>query len=308
MKKIANKLVCATIISALLLSLNTTALASNVPYEESPSTPESIPVLCIDHDTQEETLFYYDYTPSISVASTQKMSYGSPEYVGAFIDEPSLNSIIDSDDRVQVSDPTSYPYYKTAYIKTVFNNNTYIPGTAFMINKNVALTAAHCVYNGDATVVSSTLYPGRNGNSYTLSSTVKTTYLFNYDGTNADADYAILVLRDDIGSTCGWFGLRYASNSTLKGLNITTAGYPDDKASGDNRTMWTSTGKILSVTTNRFQHNADTYTGQSGSAIYHYNGSYGYQAVGIHTHGGNYARRITESLFNFLEINDLIQV
>lgn len=305
MKNFPIRLIHLTLVCALLLSLNTVSMASNATEITTPK--ESVPVLRIDHDTQEETLFYYSHNPALST-DTPRISYGSRDYVGAFIDESRPNSIIGSDGRVQVSTPTSYPYYKTAYIKTEFNNNTYIPATAFMISKNVALTAAHCVYNGNASVMRSTLYPGRNGNLYNLSSTVKTTYLFNYDGTNADADYAILVLKDDLGSTCGWFGLRPASNSTLNGLRITTDGYPDDKASGDYRTMWTSTGTISNVTTNRFQHNADTYTGQSGSAIYHYNGSYGYQAVGIHTHGGNYARRITQSLFDFLETNNLIEV
>lgn len=295
MKKSVNLFISIFMTCLLLFGLSTTSFA--VEYSGDEAT-EIIPVLHVNLDTQEETLFNFTYNPSDN--SNTLSSYGS------FIDGPSENSIIGSDDRLPVTNTTTGPYYGIAYIKTQFNDGSYIPGTGFMISKNVVLTAGHCVYGDGRLEI--TVYPGRNGNSYTLSSTVKEIYFFGYDGSNTDLDYSILVLRDNLGSTCGWLGIQAASDSTLKNLKITTSGYPSDKASGDNRTMWTSTGTILSVTEKRFKHNADTYSGQSGSPIYYYNGSYGYQAVGIHTQGGNYARRITQSLFDFLRLNDMIEI
>ena len=53
--------------------------------------------------------------------------------------------------------------------------------------------------------------------------------------------------------------------------------------------------------------NADTYKGNSGSPTYAYSSSYGNQVYGIHTHGGNYSRRITMSLFDWLESEGFIQ-
>lgn len=293
MKKAVNLFISIGMTCMLLLGLSTASFA----VEPSENATETIPVLHVNLDTQEETLFDFTYTPS---------DYGTIlSSCGSFVDGPSANSIIGTDERVQVTNTTVGPYYGIAYIKTQFNDGSYIPGTGFMISKNVVLTAGHCVYGDGRSSI--TVYPGRNGNSYTISSTAKEIYFFGYDGSDADADYSILVLRDNLGSTCGWLGIQAASDRTLKGLDIITSGYPSDKATGDNRTMWTSTGTIQSVTEKRFQHNADTYSGQSGSPIYYYNGSYGYQAVGIHTHAGNYARRITQSLFNFLELNDMIE-
>ena len=110
----------------------------------------------------------------------------------------------------------------------------------------------------------------------------------------------IMVLDSNVGNTTGWFGLHGTSGSSIGTTNVKVTGYPADL---DGYYMWTCGGTVSNITTNRFQHTADTAGGESGSPTYFYNGSYGNQAVGIHTHGGNYSRRITTTLVNWLKDN-----
>lgn len=92
----------------------------------------------------------------------------------------------------------------------------------------------------------------------------------------------IIVLNSNIGNTTGWFGLHGTSGSSIGTSSVRVTGYPSDK-SGYN--MWTCTGTVSNITTN------------------FYNSSYGNQVVGIYTHGGNYSRRITNTLVTWLKNN-----
>lgn len=301
MKNNIKKIISTIMVLMILLSANNIAFAS---ASIIPLTEENTSLRCFDIDTQEETIInLFDETlkdGATNVASAYVQDNGQRNSSGSQIG--SLRSIIGTDDRVQVTNTTSHPYYPIVYIRAEFNNGTWKPGTGFMISKNVLLTAGHCVYTAGTTVKSITVYPGRNGNSYTISSTSKKVYTdTKYTGSETDWDYGIVTLNDNLGDTSGWLGLHATSSaSSLDNKSITTAGYPSDKATNDNRTMWRSAGVISNVSTYRFGHNADTESGQSGSPVYFYNSTYGYQAAGIHTHAGNSARRITNSLFDWL--------
>lgn len=262
---------------------------------------------CFKISEQEETII--NIPEASHTRSGERMSYGS---LSTREGTDVTRSIIGSDDRTQVMNTTATPYYGIAYIKTTFTDGSTKPGTGFMISEDVLLTAAHCVYTAGKTVRNIKVYPGRNGNSYTISATGDSVYTdTNYTGSEANWDYAVVTLDSSLGNTTGWFSLYAPSSaSSLNGRFIETAGYPSDLAASavsDNRPMFHSTGSISNVTTYRFGHNADTESGQSGSPIYFYNGTYGYQACGVHTHAGNYARRITSDLFDWLVEEGYIQ-
>lgn len=210
-------------------------------------------------------------------------------------------SIIGTDQRTQISNTTVSPYYGIAYLLITMENGKAYRGTGFMISPNTMLTAGHCLKRPETKAKSITVYPGRNGNSKPISDTTAKYYIdTKYTGSEVEWDYGIIVLNSNIGNTTGWFGLHGTSGSSIGTSSVRVTGYPSDK-SGYN--MWTCTGTVSNITTNRFMHTADTFDGQSGSPTYFYNSSYGNQVVGIHTHGGNYSRRITNTLVTWLKNN-----
>ncbi len=230
------------------------------------------------------------------------------ETEGNTFSSPGLSpfNVYDEDNRTVISNTTASPYYGIAYLNVSFTNGSTYRGTAFMISPNVMLTAGHNLYEAGYEVTDITAYPGRSGDYIPQRATATTFYLdTKYTGTQSDWDYGIIVLDQAIGNTTGWFGLHAQSNTGSIGTSkITVTGYPSDLAG---RKMWRDIGSVSNVTSYRFKHNADTYKGNSGSPSYAYNSSYGHQVYGIHTHGGNYSRRITMSLFDWLKSNGFIR-
>lgn len=173
--------------------------------------------------------------------------------------------------------------------------------TGFMISPNAMITAGHCLKGTGTKAKSITAYPGRNGDSKPITAYAAKYYVdTKYTGSEPDWDYGIILFDSNIGNTTGWLGLHGTSGSSIGTSSIHVTGYPADK-SGYN--MWTCAGSVSNISAYRFMHTADTYGGESGSPTYFYNGSYGYQAAGIHTHGGNYSRRITNTLVTWLKDN-----
>ena len=206
-----------------------------------------------------------------------------------------------SDERTKITNTTSSPYYGIAYLSITMEDGKTYRGTGFMISPNTMLTAGHCLKSSTSKAKSVTVYPGRNGTSKPITAKMTKYYVdTKYTGSEADWDYGIMVLDSNVGNTTGWFGLHGTSGSRIGTTNVKVTGYPADL---DGYYMWTCGGTVSNITTNRFQHTADTAGGESGSPTYFYNGSYGNQAVGIHTHGGNYSRRITTTLVNWLKDN-----
>lgn len=206
-----------------------------------------------------------------------------------------------SDERKKITNTTSVPYYGIAYLSITMEDGTSYRGTGFMISPNTMLTAGHCLKKTSTKAKSVTVYPGRNGTSKPITAKMTKYYVdTKYTGSEVEWDYGIIVLDSNVGNTTGWFGLHGTSGSSIGTTNIKVTGYPSDLAG---YYMWTCDGTVSNISTNRFKHTADTAGGESGSPTYFYNGSYGNQAVGIHTHAGNYSRRITVTLVNWLKSN-----
>lgn len=107
-----------------------------------------------------------------------------------------------SDGRVKVSNTKAFPYNTVCTLEVEFEGG-YVYTTAFMIYKNLALTAAHNVYNATYGVVKSAkIYPGvttsevpygaANAKSYTLDNK----WIENYD---TQEDWCLIELDSNIG-------------------------------------------------------------------------------------------------------------
>lgn len=286
---------------SISLALSMTSFAS------ATGEPESFSLNRYDFSTQEESIVT---VPSVSTydASARISSAYNPTNSRMIIEDADPD-----DDRQIVSNPTLSPYYAIVQLKMEFSNGETFVGTGFMISEDTLLTAAHCLYSENEKTLRTnrvTVYAGRNGSSYTTTTTAATMYTdtqYTEYGDDYEYDYAILTLNSSIGQTTGWLGL-YASPLTgfYTGRSILTAGYPTDKTGTLANTMWRSAGTIQSVESLKFAHTADTMGGQSGSPIYYNNTSNGYVALGIHVgayENGtiNYGKRITVTLFDWLE-------
>ena len=281
----------------LILSSSMVGFAAETPSSDS---DELTSLRKYDIAKQEETII--EIEDSGIPDDYPRNSYGSSAMLSVdanFGPDAGMDAVIGADNRIRIQSTTSYPYYAIAYVRVLYTDGDSGHGTGFMVSPNVMMTAAHCVYEPGKTLASVTVYPGRNGGSIYGVTTAAEVYTDpGYTGSQPNLDYAILTLNSNIGNTTGWFSL-YATGfeDLLNGKNISTAGYPGDK---DNATMWFSTGQIYNTSNYRFDHNADTYSGQSGSPIYYYDSTYGYQVVGIHIRAGNSARKISPELFDWM--------
>lgn len=213
--------------------------------------------------------------------------------------EPTAESVIGRDTRTRITSTTQYPFRTSGRID--------IGCTGTLIGPRHVLTAGHCVYNigNDRWYSKLSFSPGQNGSSrpygkigWKRAISVKgwtKNHKRNYD-------YAMIVLREDIGNRVGWMG--YGWKNPMPKYNVNINGYPGDKPSG---TMWHSFCKLQITQTRRLYYACDTYGGMSGSGVYVYWKSqnkrtiYGIHAYGVDSTGYNGATRITKSVFENLK-------
>ena len=205
-----------------------------------------------------------------------------PENILEVVDEnpnPNTKAIVGNDDRTLVN--TDYfPYSCIGYLSI---NNGEERGTAFLVDDNIAITAAHCVVGKDYIQ----FYPGSTLNSHPYGEAWVTRYIwaggddYTHD-TDFEDDWAILVLDTDVGNNAGWFGVSNMAEypngpSGWVGLLAEVSGYPADKGWD----QWHATGNILTASDKLLTINTDIKGGHSGSPTYKYNG--GHYAYGIAT-------------------------
>ena len=188
------------------------------------------------------------------------------------------------DNRTTIKSANKYPYCAMAIIQAYFPCKCKgAEGTAFMVRKNKALTAAHCLictkHNKWAKKI--VLYFGyRKGRGWVYRYTGSwkaysgTTFPDGYQGKDAD-DWAVIKLNQNVGKRTGWLGMWAMSDSQIEKYNFYTAGYRKLR-------LKRGKGKAHVVDSKRMYFKMDTQKGNSGGPIYRkYKG--GYYAVGIIT-------------------------
>jgi len=216
-------------------------------------------------------------------------------------------SVIDTDERRQVTDTTVFPYRAIVSLIAYFPTGTGIC-TGFFMDADTLATAGHCVYNADwggwATGI--VAYPGRNGGTapYGLA---YATYIFATSGWTANGDhrydYGAIKLDTALGNTVGWLGYGVKLDENVVKKNVRIFGYPGDKPAG---TMWGTRRDIKGVEAQKLYYKIDTYGGQSGSPVYGklsntcQTCAFGIHAYGIGTEpypGSNSGTRVSDSVF-----------
>lgn len=248
----------------------------------------------------------------------------------------SPSTILDPDERIQVTNPSLWPYRGTCKLymdyDNVYNNvtKTYMTrtfiGTGFMEGPNLMVTAGHCTY-GDVTtsykdsngVIHTEyedylnnprfpnrirVYAGADGYSdinpnFVYYATVDEISIQKqyYENPSFDYDWSACKLNWNLGNITGYYGK--ISNWYEKNASVYSYGYPGDKPC----TMWETHGQLINQTSYRYEYDFDTVGGQSGSPVFMTTDDGVTYVCGIHTSGSstiNGGTKINSFIFHYL--------
>lgn len=239
-------------------------------------------------------------SPIINPKTPYKLVQGSD---GRFKLEPSV--IIGPDNRIRITNTTSWPYPVHGHLIMRFPNGATYIGTGTMVNRHHVLTAGHCVYSkADGGWATQVQFNAAQNDAALPFGTAFATRLLSVKGWTTDGDsnwdMGMLILNSELGTRTGYFGvITFGSDAELKKSRVNVSGYPGDKGG---RQMWTHNDIIKRTESERFFYDIDTMGGQSGSAVWSvWSGHAGEKVAGIHTTGsssGNGATRISRPKFD----------
>ncbi|MBO5380295.1 MAG: trypsin-like serine protease [Clostridia bacterium] len=313
MKKILSLLLCLCIMCGMVLSVSAVTYQSDeaqlVPALEIAEGFET--VVSKDMTTGEITYSNIDFEENdadFSSGVSEAHTEGWFPTTAISVDSNGIsntvapNSIIGSDGRVEVSDTEVMPYSAICYIEIDWPDGSTGLGTAWMIYKDLAVTAGHCMYSSanGGWAESIKIWPGKDGygfwnNPYgTAKSSALHTASQWVESEDWEYDWGIIELDENIGEDTGWFGIGWSSND-MTGTNVTISGYPGE----ERYHQYKMSGKITKSEALKIYYNTiDTTGGQSGSPIYTSDNI----AYGIHCYGSsteNSGTRITEWRYNY---------
>ncbi|MFH9829383.1 trypsin-like serine peptidase [Streptomyces bobili] len=239
--------------------------------------------------------------PTAALPDIGTASFGQPP--------PPSEAVLGPDDRVRITDTTSYPWRAHASLLITAADGTSYFGTGWFIGPHTLATAGHVVYiknsgieGRDGWVRSIRVMPGRDGESlpygFATSTNFRSTTAWTAAG-DQNYDYGAIILPADLGAATGWFGFAVFPDADLVASTSEISGYPADKPTG---TQWYDSRVISSVSSTKVYYDIDTMGGQSGSAVYRaFNGNrYGFA---VHAYGGttvNSGTRITRPVYDNL--------
>ena len=215
--------------------------------------------------------------------------------------------IIGTDDRVRITQTTTFPWRAVCALRITAKDNTKWIGTGWLVSPRTVITAGHCVYMHDhgGWPKSIEVIPGMNDATRPYGSCTGTAFRSVAGWVNdkkREYDYGAIILPSNCrpGDKTGIFGFAVKDDPYLLNAYLNLSGYPGDKG-GDQQ--WFMARKAKSVAPRVIYYEIDTMGGQSGSPVWVKVGTARY-AVGIHTNGvvsGNSATRIVTPVFNNIQ-------
>ncbi|MEZ5886574.1 MAG: trypsin-like serine protease [Paracoccaceae bacterium] len=182
-------------------------------------------------------------------------------------------SVIGTDDRMAVTDTTTFPARAIVQILFESPRGRQLCSGA-MISPDTVLTAAHCIHSGTLNGVPFTDYtvvPGRNQGAAPFGSCgVTRSFVLSGWATSPSVsearyyDLGALKLDCRAGEATGWFGLTPLAD-TAAGMPIVIEGYAADLAPTGRQ--WRSEDQIRLLWDQKGFHQADTYGGTSGAPV-----------------------------------------
>jgi V8-like Glu-specific endopeptidase len=223
-------------------------------------------------------------------------SGGEQGSVTGFMAEPRQKTVLGADDRIKITNTTTYPWRTHCKLymrfRGVDNRDYWYSGSGTLIGNKYVITAGHCVYNHDRVggqklgwAREIQAYPGLNG-SYAPYGRANATYLRSWTGwvNNGDFnwDIALVTLNRTVGNSTGWLG--YGSFGSLNGQTANLSGYPGNRDNGVGQ--YYHYGPVVSSSSHRVNYRVDTSPGQSGSGVYLIQGANRY-VFAAHSTGGS---------------------
>lgn len=192
-------------------------------------------------------------------------------------------NIFGHDDRVELTSKL-YPW------RTIGHFSSGCTGT--LVNRNLVLTAAHCVLDARTGIVHEnlTFAPNRIDATADVVSSVDWLWWGTNQPDNFRAhDWAIVRLKDNLGDKYGWMGL-----NTSPRFVFTAVGYSEDVKEGKSATIHTDC-RIMEHSGGLLLHNCDNSRGASGGPLFFMEGSQAYIgaiAVAEYRDGGDVSLRL----------------
>ncbi|MCZ0704178.1 glutamyl endopeptidase [Natronobacillus azotifigens] len=305
----------------VLFTLCSLFIAVNVMEVSADAILEIEPLISLGEAEKLDEIEIDSGPPSVNRITTkqsrQELLKGeiySPNLLQQLQQEFSPQVVIGPDNRLRVSDTTIYPYSSVVQLIMHWEKDfirTVCSGT--LIDANSVATSAHCVIpsqgeserRGNLQRVE--IIPARNGSSAPFGIAYATNIYapqeYRVDRTSA-FDFAVVNVNLDF-SAAGSMMVSDLTSDVLLNNHFTISGYPGDKATElGNYFQWYHSGPITGIQDWTFRYQIDTFSGQSGSAVY-YNNFGDITIGGIHSAGSvagqyNVAHRITQASRNYM--------
>lgn len=245
------------------------------------------PTTSVTLDTDTVVGIHYIYDGDLTIPVFR----GTPGGVALGPKRALTKSVIGTDDRIQISPTTGDPWYRNVQLEVTFPTGSGTC-TGFFLSPVVIGTAGHCVYDTAEGnwATSIDIIPARNGTGvgsepYGRQTSTDFWSVNGWTGSGLSAyDFGAVILPNESLSNHlngNFYHLVSFGDSEIMGFIANISGYPGDKPEG---TQWYSYSSVTSVG-DKVSYEADTFGGQSGSAVYMIGSVPRRNVFAIHTNG-----------------------